>query len=247
METRHSAPWVPAQAAEYASRLRRDPNVETKVSHGIVGELMFDNALSRRLFFDPRMETVWNHLNDIDTTLLLQGPLWKHFLVEVQDGARGPQGRDLRSFAEVEEDITSISKSISTMKRYLRRYSSAELTVGMLYGQADIFQFFDESEKSLAMRNDNLVPLDEVLEKIPSWIRGQQSLLKLIKSPNHPDTPYHYFARKMYSFFHYLDENFNQWSLLARICNVTELFAECDSNKVRGTCRDMAEEFRQGI
>jgi len=242
--TKYSAPWLPDDAAEYASSLRRDPNMQTKIHYGKTDVrvglpvrlktdgLILENNLSKRMLLDLEMEPVWKYLNSLYKSSYLPFPIWKHFLIAVQFGANGPQKGELRLYSEWKEDFDDTKKHIAAINRILRRYSNSRVTIGALYGALPV-----------RLENWKEIPVEKVLDQILTWIWMQHSILPLLKSPNHPDAPYHYFVRSVYLCLQQLDENFNKWSLLARISNVTGLFPFCDSNKTRGTCKDLAQEL----
>ena len=242
--TKYSAPWLHEDAAEYASGLRRNPNTRTKIWYDKTDVrfavdvrlktdgLILENDLSKRILLDPEMKPVWKYLNSLYKPSYLPDPIWKHFLIAVQLAAKGPQKMELRLYSEVKEDFDDTKKHIAAINRVLRRYSNSSVTIGALYGALPV-----------RLENWKEIPVEKVLDQILTWIWMQHSLLPLIKSPNHPDAPYHYFVRSMYLCLLQLDENFNKWSLLARISNVTDLFPFCDSNKTRGTCKDLAQKL----
>ncbi len=144
--TKYSAPWLPEDAAEYASGLRRNPNMCTKIQHGKTDirlatdmrlktdGLILENDLSKRILLDSKMEPVWKYLNSLYKPAYLPDPIWKHFLIEVQLAANGPQKRELKLYSEVKEDLYDTKKHIAAINRALRRYSNSSVTIGALYG-----------------------------------------------------------------------------------------------------------------
>lgn len=232
---KYSSPWLPDDAAEYASNLRRDSSIRTKVRTFGAKGLVFKNDISKRILLDPEMEPVWKYLKSVGTYRPLPGPLWKHFLVSVQLGARGPQKRDLMLDSETKSDISDVKKHIKAIKRVIKRWE---------YDRS--FIPFDGKPKlsdAKTARKDDSVPIELILDHIPKWMSLQTIISPPLSSPNHPDAAYHYFVREVYSFFYLADEKFNKWSHLARTSNATGLFPLCDSNKARGTCKDLAQEF----
>ena len=231
--TKHSAPWLPDDAAEYASNLRRNSGIRTKVrAFGHKG-LVFENDISKRILLDPEMEPVWKYLKSVGTYRPLPGPIWKHFLVSVQVGARGPQKRDLMLDSDVKSDISDVKKHIKAIKRVIKRWEYNPV----------LFEGKPKLSNAETVRKDDPVPIDAILDQIPKSMSVQTVISPPLSSPKHSDASYHYFVREVFSFFYLADEKFNKWSLLARITNATGLFPPCDSNKARGTCRDLAQEF----
>ena len=243
--TKYSAPWLPDDAAEYASRLRRNLNVRTTIQSGRpdwIG-LTLNNDLSKRILLDPKMKPVWKYLNSLGDHPYRRGPIWKYFLIEVQIAAQGPKSRDLLSKSDMKSDISDVKKHIKAIKRVISRYSNSESTLWHLSPAFILIEKNLESSDVELARKNVLLHIEAILDRIPKWMSLKTVISPPLSSPNHPDAPYHYFVREVYSFFHVMDEKFNKWSLLARISNATELFPFCDANKARGTCRDLAQEF----
>ena len=243
--TRNSAPWLPEDAADYASKLRRDPNIRTTIQQGrpdMIG-LTFNNDLSKRILLDPKMKPVWNYINSLGADPYRRAPIWKYFLIEVQIAAQGPKSRDLRLMSDIKSDISDVKKHINAIKRFIKRYSESELTLWKLNPSLALLERKLEISDVETARKEYSVPIDAILDHIPEWLSINTTISPPLSSPNHPDAPYHYFVREVYSFFIIRDDKFNKWSLLSRISNATGQFTICDSNKARGTCRDLAQEF----
>jgi len=240
-----SAPWLPDDAAEYASLLRRNPNYQTTIQSGRpdwIG-LTFNNDLSKRILLDPKMRPVWTYLNSLGDDPYWKGPIWKYFLIEVQIAALGPKSRDLRPMSDVKSDISDLRKHVRAIKRLINRYNESEMTLWKLRPEFVQFKSNLKPDDEKKLRSNASVHVEALLDQIPRRISVNSVISPPLSSPNHPDAPYHFFVREVYSFFHVRDEKFNKWSLLARICNATGLFPLCDSNKARGTCRGLAQEF----
>ena len=177
--------------------------------------VVFDNGLSRRILFDPLMEPVWIYLSSVQFRSIPNYSGWKWFLRSIQLDALGPPAAALTSKSQVRKAIADIDKHGSAIQQISLPYVS-DITV-----------------------------IQNAIEDLQNRVSVNALIVDLLKSPKHIDVKYQWFVRGQFLFFWGLEFGFNQWDLLARTCNATGLFEQCDSDRVRGTCKDLrAEELR---
>lgn len=227
--------WLPKKAAEYAAQLISIKGMKSvrRYSSSSVGDVTFNNKLSKRLLLDPRMKEVWKYFCGIH-----EDCNWLDFLAEVQFAVKGPGS--VRSPDTKKRELTALEDAFTEIERISKRngIDIAQTPVGFFFNSPNLESILDESDEVYAVRGGNdQVTLRQYFDELKGLISRRQ---ELIKKPNHKDILYQYFVRRAYLYFKERTNQSNQWKILSIIASVS-LEMDISQERVRGTCKDLKD------